>query len=101
MEATYSSETSVDFQRNTQRYIPEDSTLDNHRSKNLKSWNFLVFTPRLHGFREAQQRERSVSEQNLQESVNECVKVTAAYFNVKIQLSGVAKFVYKCFFLNI
>jgi hypothetical protein len=25
MEATYSSETSVDFQANTQRYIPEDS----------------------------------------------------------------------------
>jgi hypothetical protein len=27
MEATYSSETSVDFQRITQRYIPEDRTM--------------------------------------------------------------------------
>jgi hypothetical protein len=27
MEATYSSETSVDFQRTTRRYIPEDRTL--------------------------------------------------------------------------
>jgi hypothetical protein len=28
MEAIYSSETSVDFQWNTRRYIPEDSTLN-------------------------------------------------------------------------
>jgi hypothetical protein len=36
MEATYSSETSVDFQRNTRRYIPEDRTFRNHRCENLK-----------------------------------------------------------------
>jgi hypothetical protein len=30
MEAIYSSETSVDFQRTTRRYIPEDGTLRNH-----------------------------------------------------------------------
>jgi hypothetical protein len=33
-----SSETSVDFQRNTRRYIPEDSTLHKHRCENLKSY---------------------------------------------------------------
>jgi hypothetical protein len=37
MEAIYSSETSVDFQRTTRRYIPEDDTLHNHRYENLKS----------------------------------------------------------------
>jgi hypothetical protein len=36
MEAICSSETSVDFQRTTQRYIPEDITLHNHRCENLK-----------------------------------------------------------------
>jgi hypothetical protein len=35
--AIYSSETSVDFQRITRRYIPEDSTLYNHRWEILKS----------------------------------------------------------------
>jgi hypothetical protein len=40
MEATYSSETSVDFQRNTRRYIPEDRTLHNYRSENFKSYKF-------------------------------------------------------------
>jgi hypothetical protein len=38
MEATCSSETSVDFQRTTQRYNPEDKTLHNHRCENLKSY---------------------------------------------------------------
>jgi hypothetical protein len=37
MEAICSSETSVDLQRTTRRYIPDDSTLHNHRCKNLKS----------------------------------------------------------------
>jgi hypothetical protein len=37
MEAPCSSETSVDFQRTTQLYIPEDITLHNHRRENLKS----------------------------------------------------------------
>jgi hypothetical protein len=36
IEAIYSSETSVDFQRTTWRYIPEDNILHNHRSENLK-----------------------------------------------------------------
>jgi hypothetical protein len=39
MEATYSPEKSVDFQRNTRRYIPEDSTPYNHRCENLISYN--------------------------------------------------------------
>jgi hypothetical protein len=38
MVAICSSETSVDFQRSTRRYIPEDSTLHNHRCENLKSY---------------------------------------------------------------
>jgi hypothetical protein len=29
-----------DFQRTTFRYIPEDSTLHNHRCKNLRSYNY-------------------------------------------------------------
>jgi hypothetical protein len=37
MEAICSSETSVDVQRTTRRYIPEDSTLHDHRCENLKS----------------------------------------------------------------
>jgi hypothetical protein len=37
MEAICSSEMSVHFRRTTQRYIPEDSTLNNQRRKNLKS----------------------------------------------------------------
>jgi hypothetical protein len=38
MEATCSSETSLDFQRTTWRYIPEERTLRNHRCENLKSY---------------------------------------------------------------
>jgi hypothetical protein len=38
MEGTFSSETSVDFQRTTRRYITEDRTLHNHRFENLKSY---------------------------------------------------------------
>jgi hypothetical protein len=38
MDAICSSETSVDFQRTTRRYIPEDGTLHNHRCENLKSY---------------------------------------------------------------
>jgi hypothetical protein len=37
-EAICSSETSLDTQRTTWRYIPEDSTLHNHRCENLKSY---------------------------------------------------------------
>jgi hypothetical protein len=37
MEAIFSFETSVDFQRTTRRYIPEDSTLHNYLCENLKS----------------------------------------------------------------
>jgi hypothetical protein len=37
MEATSSSEMSVEFQHTTRRYILEDRTLHNHRCKNLRS----------------------------------------------------------------
>jgi hypothetical protein len=40
-EATCSSETAIDFQRTTRRYIPEDKTLHNHRCENLKSYMYL------------------------------------------------------------
>jgi hypothetical protein len=43
MEAICSSETSVDFQRTTRRYITEDSTLHNHRCENLKSYFVELF----------------------------------------------------------
>jgi hypothetical protein len=39
---TIPSETSVDFQRNTRRYIPEDGTLHDHRCENLKSYKQSV-----------------------------------------------------------
>jgi hypothetical protein len=35
MEATFSSDTLIDFQRTTRCYIPEDGTLHNHRCENL------------------------------------------------------------------
>jgi hypothetical protein len=38
MEAIFSSETSVGYEQTTQRYIPEDSTLYNHRYENLRSY---------------------------------------------------------------
>jgi hypothetical protein len=38
MEAICSYETSVDTQRTTRRYIPEDGTLHNHSCENLKSY---------------------------------------------------------------
>jgi hypothetical protein len=44
MEAICSSETSVDFQRITRRYIPEDSTFHNHRCENLKSYISFYLT---------------------------------------------------------
>jgi hypothetical protein len=46
MEATCSCEISVDFQWTTRRYIPEDSTLHNHRYENLKSYNILIIIQR-------------------------------------------------------
>jgi hypothetical protein len=39
MKAIFSSETSVDAQQTTRRYIPEDDTLHNHCCENLK---FLI-----------------------------------------------------------
>jgi hypothetical protein len=41
IEAIFSSETSIDAERTTQRCIPEDGTLHNHRCENLKSYNFI------------------------------------------------------------
>jgi hypothetical protein len=38
MEVIFSSETSVDSQRTTRRYITEDGTIHNHRCENLKSY---------------------------------------------------------------
>jgi hypothetical protein len=42
MEAIFSSETSVDTQRTTRGYIPEDDTLYNHRCENLKSYKIYI-----------------------------------------------------------
>jgi hypothetical protein len=41
MEATCSSETSIDFQQSSRRYIPEERNHHNHRCENLKS--YLVY----------------------------------------------------------
>jgi hypothetical protein len=43
LEATSSSEKSMDFRRATWRYIPEDRTLHNHRYENLKSYKLTLF----------------------------------------------------------
>jgi hypothetical protein len=43
MEATVYSETSVDSQRTTHYYIPEDGTLHNHCCENLKSYRLRWF----------------------------------------------------------
>jgi hypothetical protein len=43
MEAASSSEMSLDFQRTTRRYIPEDSTLHNHRCAYLKSYKIMGY----------------------------------------------------------
>jgi hypothetical protein len=42
MEATYSSETSTNFQRTTRRYIPEDKNLLYHRCEKLKSYVIFI-----------------------------------------------------------
>jgi hypothetical protein len=42
MEAICSSETSIDTQRTTLRYIPEDDTLHNHSSEKLKSYKLKL-----------------------------------------------------------
>jgi hypothetical protein len=44
MEATCSSETSIEFQRTTRPYIPEDSNLHNHRCVNLTPYNVYLFS---------------------------------------------------------
>jgi hypothetical protein len=47
METIFSSETSVDIQRTTRRYIPEDSPLHNHRCENFKSCISIFLLPHL------------------------------------------------------
>jgi hypothetical protein len=42
MKAIYSSVTSGDFQQTTGRYTPEDTTLQNHRCQNSKSYRWIV-----------------------------------------------------------
>jgi hypothetical protein len=42
METVYSSEMSVDIERTTRRYIPEDKALHNHRCGHLKSHTVTV-----------------------------------------------------------
>jgi hypothetical protein len=42
MEATCSSEMSIDFHRTTRRYIPEDGNLSDHLSENLTFYIYVV-----------------------------------------------------------
>jgi hypothetical protein len=41
VEAICSPETSVEFQRTTRRYIPEERTINNHRCENLKLYLYV------------------------------------------------------------
>jgi hypothetical protein len=41
MKLLYSSEMSVDFQRTTRRYVPEERTLHKRRYENLNSYKFI------------------------------------------------------------
>jgi hypothetical protein len=43
VETIYSYETSIDFQRNTLRYIPEERIVCSHRCENLKSYKTVSF----------------------------------------------------------
>jgi hypothetical protein len=48
IEAIFSSETSADIQRTTRLYIPENSTLHDHRCENLKFYiNYTIKTSSL------------------------------------------------------
>jgi hypothetical protein len=47
MEAKYSTETSVDFQRTTWHCIPEDRTLHNHRCENLRLYTVYGLEQRM------------------------------------------------------
>jgi hypothetical protein len=46
MEAACSTETSLNFQQTTRRYIPEDRILHNHRCEHLKSYQTGHVFPR-------------------------------------------------------
>jgi hypothetical protein len=48
MEAMCPSETSVDLQQATQRYVPEDSVLHNHHCENLKSYRSVTAWANFH-----------------------------------------------------
>jgi hypothetical protein len=43
MEATYYSQTSVEFQWTTQQYVPKDRTLRNHRCENIRSYMNWIY----------------------------------------------------------
>jgi hypothetical protein len=49
-EAICSFETSAGLQWTTRRYIPEDSSLHNHRCENHKSYNILMFSNAVKGY---------------------------------------------------
>jgi hypothetical protein len=55
IDATCSFETSVDIQLTKPRYIPEERTLCNHRSENLKSQTFMIVVL-FAGFEDSQRR---------------------------------------------
>jgi hypothetical protein len=42
VKAIYSSETSVDVQRTTWHYIPDDRTLHNYRCENLETYKLVT-----------------------------------------------------------
>jgi hypothetical protein len=61
MEAIYFSETSVNCQRTTQRYIPAYRTLHNHCCANLKSYTVLAIVCKIHIFRSTKGADKSLA----------------------------------------
>jgi hypothetical protein len=50
MEATYSSEISVDFHRTARHYVPGDRTLHSHHYENFRSNNLTAMFTAVHSF---------------------------------------------------
>jgi hypothetical protein len=91
MEAICSSETSVDVQRTTRRYIAADSTLHNDRCENLKSdmavlLSLLKSVPKF--FTIPEQKISNNREGNLLTVYSPVVTIRTTQFNAPTALTG-------------
>jgi hypothetical protein len=66
MKAIYSSETSVDFQLTTRRYIPDDRPLHNHSCEHLRSYNAFICLVVLGMYHDYELRKRSEEYENIE-----------------------------------